>query len=299
MEVSVIVPVYNKGELVEGCLRSVLEQDLEDFEVVVVDDGSTDGSGELCDCLAKEYSHLRVIHVENGGVTRARRIAYEASGGRYITFVDSDDRMLPGGLRTLYEAIIRVDADELVATYDNNLGEHCDSGFRGWVDPNEMLWQLCGSRAKFCILWAVMFRREVLVDCLDEARTIIRPGQDILMQMMCLAKRPRVFFIAESVYYYMVGQTTYKPPRIEAQQAFDELLRKAFAPRWVELKDYYTFRQLNAYETFLSYRQFDAKARYYHCLKGRLNSRIPIADRIVYYLPTFIAYWLIKLRKSI
>ena len=74
MEVSVIIPVYNKFDYLETCLRSVLDQEMDDFEVVAVDDGSTDGSGEVCDRLAAEYTRLRVIHVANGGVPRADRI---------------------------------------------------------------------------------------------------------------------------------------------------------------------------------------------------------------------------------
>ena len=159
MEVSVIIPMYNKFDYLETCLRSVLDQEMDDFEVVVVDDGSTDGSGEVCDRLAAEYTRLRVIHVANGGVTRARRIAFNASSGRYVTFVDADDRMLPGGLRTLYESIERVGADEVIATYVDNSGRLCDSGMRGFVDPDVLIRQLCGSKAHFCILWAVIFRR--------------------------------------------------------------------------------------------------------------------------------------------
>ena len=131
MEVSVIIPVYNKFDYLETCLRSVLDQEMDDFEVVAVDDGSTDGSGEICDRLAAEYTRLRVIHVANGGVTRARRVAFNASSGRYVTFVDADDRMLPGGLKTLYESIERVGSDEVIATYVDNSGRLCDSGMRG------------------------------------------------------------------------------------------------------------------------------------------------------------------------
>lgn len=297
MEVSVLIPVYNKGEHVERCLRSVLEQDADDFEVVVVDDGSTDGSAAICDRLAAEYPRLRVIHETNGGVTRARRIAYEASTGRFITFVDADDRMLPRGLRALYEAIVREGSDEVVATYDNNRGQHFDSGIRGLADPDEMLRQLSGSKARFCILWAVIFRREILEGCLDEARVAIRPGQDILMQMICLAKRPKVFFIPDSVYWYNAGLTVYKTPTVEAQEAFDEMLRKAFAKRWPALKPCYTLRQVKAYEMLLTYRLFGEGKRYLSTFRGDIDSNIPLADRIVCYLPAQVAYCLIWLRR--
>ena len=299
MKVSVITPVYNKRDYVEECLRSVLSQEMDDFEVIAVDDGSTDGSGEICDKLAKEYSNLRVLHVANGGVTRARRIAYEASEAEYITFVDSDDRMLPGGLRALYEAIVREDADEVVATYRDTNGRYCDTGLRGVADTDWMISQLCSAKAKFCILWAVIFKREALVGCLDEARVIIRPGQDIMMQLICLAKQPKVVFIADCVYLYRPGVTSYAIPRLEAQIAFDEMLQKAFASRWEQLKDYYTLRQLKAYEMLLTFKQFDVKRKYYHKIKDNISGKLPLADRIAYALPPRIAYLLIRLRKML
>lgn len=294
MEVSVIIPVYNKFDYLETCLRSVLDQEMDDFEVVVVDDGSTDGSGEVCDRLAAEYARLRVIHVANGGVTRARRIAFNASSGRYVTFVDADDRMLPGGLKTLYESIERVGSDEVIATYVDNSGRLCDSGMRGFVDPDVLIRQLCGSKAHFCILWAVIFRREILEGCLDEARVVIRPGQDILMQLMCLAGRPKVFFIEDSVYCYNAGITAYKTPCVEAQEAFDEMLRRAFTWRWSELKGSYTLRQVKAYETLLTFNLFDDARRYLSTFKADIDGGVPPADRIVCHLPPRLALLLIR-----
>lgn len=93
--VSVIIPVYNKAEYVEGCLRSVMTQDFDSFEVIAVEDGSTDGSAEICDRLAAEYPNLTAVHKDNGGVTAARRMGFEMSSGKYVTFADADDKMLP------------------------------------------------------------------------------------------------------------------------------------------------------------------------------------------------------------
>ena len=83
----VIVPVYNVAAYLSQCVGSVLSQRAS-LECILVDDGSTDESGDICDTLACEYPALRVIHVENGGVTAARRIGVEAARGEYITFVD-------------------------------------------------------------------------------------------------------------------------------------------------------------------------------------------------------------------
>ena len=89
--VSVIIPIYNKEAYVETCLKSLLKQDFDSFEIVAVDDGSTDRSGKICDRMAERDSRIRVIHTPNGGVTAARRKGVEEAFGRYILFVDAKD----------------------------------------------------------------------------------------------------------------------------------------------------------------------------------------------------------------
>jgi len=105
MKVSVIIPVYNKKDYIEECIQSCLQQDFDSFEVIAVDDGSTDGSGEICDKIAESDSRLKVFHVKNGGVTAARRYGAEHSSGEYLMFVDSDDGLLPGAINRLYKEI--------------------------------------------------------------------------------------------------------------------------------------------------------------------------------------------------
>ena len=89
--VSIIVPVYKSKDTLKRCVESLLAQTVEDTEMILVDDGSPDGSGELCDKLAEEDSRIRVIHKENGGVSSARNVGIEAAKGNYLLFADSDD----------------------------------------------------------------------------------------------------------------------------------------------------------------------------------------------------------------
>ena len=89
--ISVIVPVYNRKETLERCVQSLRGQTYPDLEIILVDDGSTDGSGALCNALAREDVRIRVIHKENGGVSSARNAGIEAAKGEYLMFTDSDD----------------------------------------------------------------------------------------------------------------------------------------------------------------------------------------------------------------
>lgn len=91
MKISVIIPVYKVEKQLSGCLDSIIAQSYRDWECILVDDGSPDKSGVICDDYAKHDDRFRVIHKENGGVTSARKLGIEASNGEWITFVDSDD----------------------------------------------------------------------------------------------------------------------------------------------------------------------------------------------------------------
>lgn len=103
-EVTVVVPVYNVGQYLDDCLSSLRQQSYRGFEAILVDDGSTDGSGAKCDSAAQADSRFRVIHRKNGGLSAARNSGLDAASGKYILFLDSDDALHPEALRHLVEA---------------------------------------------------------------------------------------------------------------------------------------------------------------------------------------------------
>lgn len=107
--ISVIVPVYNIMEYLPRCVESIMKQTYSNLEIVLVDDGSTDGTGALCDELAGKDSRIRVFHKENGGSSSARNLALEKVTGEYIGFVDSDDYISENMYQCLYEGITKYD----------------------------------------------------------------------------------------------------------------------------------------------------------------------------------------------
>lgn len=111
-EISIIVPVYNPGEeKLTRCLNSIIEQTFTDFEVILVDDGSCDGSSEVCDKFCKMDTRFDVIHQENAGVSRARNRGIEESSGRYICFIDCDDYVKCEYLEILFTLVNKESAD--------------------------------------------------------------------------------------------------------------------------------------------------------------------------------------------
>lgn len=121
MFLSIIVPVYNVKAYLERCVASLLDQDLDrtDYELILMDDGSTDGSGILCDELAARESNIRVIHKKNGGLSSARNAGIPLARGEYIQFVDSDDYLEPNVLKGLQEQIKEQNLDILRYNYQN------------------------------------------------------------------------------------------------------------------------------------------------------------------------------------
>lgn len=132
-KVSIIIPVYNVGNYLRFCLNTVLEQTFTDFEVILVDDGSTDSSGIICDEYATKDKRIRVFHKENGGVSSARNLALDRIQGEWVYFCDADDMLFENSLEILYE----------------NVSEGIDSVCCGYVKISESNDLLSYDRSKY------------------------------------------------------------------------------------------------------------------------------------------------------
>lgn len=298
MKISIVIPIYNKEKYVEACFESLLMQDFDGFEIVAVDDGSTDRSGEICDHMAERDSRIRVFHTPNGGVTAARRKGVEQATGDYIMFADADDLFTPNALSIMYDSIIKSDADEVIGTYDNQYEHRNDSGLRGFVEPEHLIRDLLGLRSQFCVLWGIIFRRELLEGCLNAPREIIE-REDSLMQIKCLMKNPKVYFIAESAYMHYDDVPNMRRETIDWIRIYDEELRKTLEPQWNIYKSAFVGHQIKVYEKFIDCKQFHVLNEYYRPLRKQLSNNIPLMDRIAILLPPRLSYFLIHYYKII
>ena len=109
--VSVIVPIYNSGKYLDKCIDSIVNQTYKNLEIILVDDGSTDNAPEICDEWAKKDERIKVIHQENGGVSKARNVGLDNVTGEYISFVDSDDYVVRNYIDFLYYNLHAYGAD--------------------------------------------------------------------------------------------------------------------------------------------------------------------------------------------
>ena len=116
-EISIIVPVYNVEKYLENCIESILNQTFKDFELILVDDGSTDNSGKICDIYEKKDSRIKVIHKNNGGLSSARNAGLDIACGKYVGFIDSDDSIHPRMYEILYDLIKKYESDISCCNY--------------------------------------------------------------------------------------------------------------------------------------------------------------------------------------
>lgn len=115
--ISVIVPVYNVASYLPQCLESILNQDYEDLQVLLIDDGSTDDSGAICDRFAVQDSRIQVIHQKNGGAASAKNAGLRAASGKYLSFVDSDDYLEPDVYGFLVKTLEEAQADAVQGAF--------------------------------------------------------------------------------------------------------------------------------------------------------------------------------------
>lgn len=111
---SVIVPIYNVEKYLESCIESILSQTYKEYELILVNDGSVDSSGEICNKYAMENKHVKLIHKENGGVSSARNIGIDNANGKYISFIDPDDTIETNMFEIMMDAMKKLDPDIVV-----------------------------------------------------------------------------------------------------------------------------------------------------------------------------------------
>ena len=162
--VSVIVPIYNTEKFLQNCVESILNQTFTDFELLLINDGSKDNSGAICDDYAVKDSRIRVFHKKNGGVSSARNLGLDNARGEWITFVDSDDWI---EISALYNMLKESDADIIVGgihfANENTIGTF---PARGKV-KGEMLGPLLAKNIdhySICGPWAKLFKNKIIKD---------------------------------------------------------------------------------------------------------------------------------------
>ena len=236
-KISVIVPVYNVCKYLDECVGSICEQTYDNLQIILVDDGSTDGSGELCDAWAKKDSRVEVIHCKNQGVSCARNAGLERAEGELIGFVDSDDYIAPDMYEQLYDRLEESGCSMVVCAYKTvdeqgmPLGQIYENISDGTLFVDEYLLKYCENARNHCELVIVtnrLYKRE-LFDHVQFVEGVIHEDEfflnDILFQV------GQVPVISNALYFYRqragsIVHTAFSKKNLNKYDALKERLKK-------------------------------------------------------------------------
>lgn len=207
--VSVIVPVYNAEQTLRRCVTSILEQQFTDLELLLVDDGSTDASGEICDEFAARDARVTVLHQENAGVSAARNHALDQANGTYLQFLDSDDWITPDATRSLVRAAETHHCDLVIADFYRVVGERLSR--KGDIDEDGLLTReeyaahMMENPADFYygVLWNKLYRRELVERYQLRMDPDISWCEDFLFNLEYIRRADRFYALSVPIYYYV------------------------------------------------------------------------------------------------
>lgn len=268
--VSIVVPVYNAEKYLKPCLRSILHQSYRNIEVILVNDGSKDGSLAICRRFAQKDKRVRVIDIPNGGVSNARNVGVAAATGEYVQFVDSDDKIHRQMVKKLIGEMETVDADmafcglemvfvngcRVVLRRPNTrkyLPPHCVMERQEFLRRLPELFRYVGGMEGPC---NKMYRRSLIVDNGLSFPLDTSFGEDHLFNVSCYACCRRVVFVHDILYHYMhYGQQSLSrkcPPNLYENQmrlvdALQSMLQEQIGVNDVMRRELSWYRSANLY----------------------------------------------------
>lgn len=209
---SVLVPVYNVEKYIEECIRSVLNQSFTDYEILLIDDGSLDKSGEICDYYAQIDSRIRVFHKDNGGPLQSRQYAIEKAFGDYYIFLDSDDKLKINALQIIYETIKHYDCDCVIYGLERELdgkiiSRICDNNEKYLIDKSEIYRHcliglennaICRKAVKSTVFYGIDYAPYYY----------LRMGEDLLHCLEIYKNSKSIVLISDILYTYRVNPSS-------------------------------------------------------------------------------------------
>lgn len=231
--VSVIMPVYNSEAYIENAVDSVLRQEFDGFELIVVDDGSKDGSGAICDRLAQKDERVVVLHKPNGGICSARNAGLDLARGEYITFCDNDDEYLPGLISENYTLAKRENADVVrfcrakTETYNGKvITETVTGGFSLQAISAGEIGRKYGKIKKARSgVWTGMYRKEYLIKHGIRFDESMRFGyEDVMFNLSCYEAGGTIV-LNPGVYYRWLQRLEHSTTGKYSKNVYDSIIR--------------------------------------------------------------------------
>lgn len=214
-KISVVITVFNDEKFLDTSVRSIQNQTYRDWELILVDDGSTDRSGEICDEYVGKDDRIRVVHQQNLGYSGARNTGLELVTGDYVMFVDSDDWIEPDALRAAYDGIVREEADYAIGGVNfiyytdesRKTVDHIDTGvpesaysfhMKNLAVEGKKLWNICGPM--FYCVWSRLFKMEIIRNYHLRFNTSLKLQEDVNFTFCYMYHTDKVF-VSNRVFY--------------------------------------------------------------------------------------------------
>lgn len=249
--VSVIVPIYNSQEYLRKCVQSIVDQSYPNIEVILVDDGSSDGSPQICDDFAAQDHRVKAIHIPNGGVSNARNLGVQHAEGAYIAFVDSDDYADEDYLETLVRGIQKSNADLCVSALDP---EYLGNSFEMQLTPDyeeSLLFLL----QNFLLFGPVvkLYRSDFIRKHQISFSKGISYGEDLLFNLDYLSVIDRICYINQCGYHYVTDNTESLSRKVRWNMFDNEMMLHQKLMDWLKEKNLWT----EPFQKYVANRVFD------------------------------------------
>jgi glycosyltransferase involved in cell wall biosynthesis len=264
MDISVIIPVYNVELYLKRCVDSVLHQEDVTFEIILVDDGSTDSSGKICNDYASEYSEVRCIHTTNTGPSTAKNVGYDVATGNYIAFIDSDDEIMPNMFSQMLQSGYHHNADIVCCNYiqkdeDGNISHTEHTGHEYVLTQDEALKAILIKDKIYSQCWTKIYKRATMQEYGVRNTEGLKTEEDFIYNIRAFACSKIVCIVDKPLYIYTHRSTSLSKDyyRNHISQYIDnrilrlELVDSIIHERFPHLQEYSTYHCIFYYNELL------------------------------------------------
>lgn len=319
---SIIIPVYNGEKYITSAIKSIVTQDTTGIEIIIIDDGSTDRSYDVCEQLARKYKQIKLIHSENKGVSHARNLGIKEAKGKWITFLDSDDYLLESAIATMKESVSENEnliifnycKDEIITLNreketiklerENSLNVLLDfTKYRELLPPNMRM-----KHSVFTSCWAKLYRKSIIETHKIAFQETLTLSEDMCFNLECFNTISSVTIIDHEVYNYSnnpesVTHSFSEKKLFARQQLISYLMQKKDLPKECDLAKHkymiLTVLQLaekvgniNDAEIRKKYVLFLRKIYIAECVLDKIDKCFSTGRKRNYYLK--IQYWMFR-----
>ncbi len=320
--ISIIVPVYNIENYLPRCLETIAAQTYRNIEIILVDDGSTDRSGCICDAFANKESRAKVIRQQNGGPGGARNTGMTNANGEYLMFVDGDDYLHIDAVNTLWTAInsdskydIAIGGFLKTSKLDEDIHSECERKAVNVPRKELMRLLIASEKLPFNAVWNKLYRKDKIADlCFEDYMT----SEDMDFNLKAYLNMDKAIVVDSPLYFYMqrpgsithtkdslnkhyriysdLFHTNFKALTDNNKKDFGHLLLRALYRKMTLWKGR-TYQTDAEKDTFQKCRQYERDTRWAYCLNWRINPIEKIGVMTLLHCPS-LTRWLLKKTKN-